>query len=147
MSVVAEPKGRPAPNPDLLGVAMAASRRAYAPYSRFYVGCAVQTESGAVYAGCNLENESFPAGLCAERAALAAAVAAEGPAPVVLRMLVYAEDAERKHTACAPCGMCRQVMIETAPDAAVGFFFDKDCAYVELNAPDLLPYAFKGHLR
>jgi|HubBroStandDraft_4_1064222.scaffolds.fasta_scaffold233498_1 cytidine deaminase len=146
MSVKAGSKNSPAPDPDLLAAAVAASQRAYAPYSRFYVGCAVRTASGVIYSGCNLENESFPAGVCAERAALAAAVVAEGPTPAVTKMLVYAEDSERKHTACAPCGVCRQVIIETAANARVAFFGD-GCDFIELEARDLLPHAFKGHLR
>jgi cytidine deaminase len=84
--------------------------RAYAPYSSFRVGAAVLA-NGRVFAGCNVENASFPAGICAERNAMAAAVAAGcrdleavlvlGPKPV------------------APCGMCRQALVEFNPRAAV----------------------------
>jgi len=84
--------------------------RAYAPYSSFRVGAAVLA-NGRVFAGCNVENASVPAGICAERNAMAAAVAAGcrdleavlvlGPKPV------------------APCGMCRQALVEFNPRAAV----------------------------
>ena len=95
---------------ELLNTALIAREAAYAPYSGFYVGAALLTENGNVYSGCNIENASFSATLCAERAAFAAAIGA----------------GERKFAAIAicggkgrfadettpPCGVCRQVMAE-----------------------------------
>lgn len=78
-------------------------QNAHAPYSRFFVGAALQA-GGRVFVGCNVENASYPVGLCAERAALAAAIAAGCRD---LEALVIA--AERPIT---PCGMCRQALSE-----------------------------------
>src|SRR5262249_20118084 len=124
--VKAERTRESAPDRDLLDAAQAAARQAYAPYSRFRVGCAVRTASGAVYTGCNVENASYPAGLCAERNALAAAIAAEGPTASVERILIYAIGPDDQHTACTPCGLCRQVIYEIAPNALVGMFTGAD---------------------
>jgi cytidine deaminase len=146
MSVAGEGNVQPTPDPELLRAAKDASHRAYAPYSHFYVGCAVRSVSGAIYSGCNVENESFPAGVCAERAAVAAAIAREGPQPEIMDILVYALGSDRQHTACAPCGICRQVIYECAPRATVGFFI-ADGEYIEVGAVDLLPHAFRGHLK
>ena len=91
--------------------------RAYAPYSKFHVGCAVLTESGATYTGCNVENASYGLTICAERAAICAAVAAEGDAVRIRALAVL----NGNHAPCSPCGACRQVMFEFGPDAEVIF--------------------------
>jgi cytidine deaminase len=99
---------------DLFEAAQAAQRRAYAPYSRFLVGAAVRAPSGRVYAGCNVENASYPAGTCAEAGAIAAMVAA-GERRIVEALVIG--DGEALVT---PCGICRQRLREFgAPDAHV----------------------------
>jgi cytidine deaminase len=95
----------------LVEEARRAAARAYAPYSGFRVGAAVLAASGKVYTGCNVENSSFPVGLCAERNALAAAVAAGEREMRALAVAGAGETAETAGT-LAPCGMCLQFMSE-----------------------------------
>lgn len=144
MSGRMEDKATPAT--DLLHAATTAAYRAYAPYSKFRVGCAIRTASGGIYTGCNVENESYPAGFCAERAALAAAVCGEGPCPEIREIVVFALGSDDLHAPCSPCGICRQVIAEIAPDAIVGFF-SLPSLYLEMRPDELLPHSFKGQLK
>ena len=90
----------------LYAAAFTAMEHAYAPYSQFRVGAALRSPDGAVSVGCNVENSAFPAGICAERSALAAAVAAGHRA---FDLLVVVTEA-REPT--PPCGLCRQALVE-----------------------------------
>ena len=91
---------------DLLAAAIAARERAYAPYSKFAVGAAIRTQSGAIYTGCNVENASYPEGWCAETSAIAAMVAA-GEC-MIAEVVVCAES----DAPITPCGGCRQRLAE-----------------------------------
>lgn len=97
----------------LVSAAKAVRERAYAPYSKFRVGAAIETAHGNVFTGANVENASYGATICAERAAIFCMVAAGDRN--VTRVAVYAEGPEL----AMPCGMCRQVLVEHAPNADV----------------------------
>jgi cytidine deaminase len=99
--------------PDLSRLAEGVLENAYAPYSRFKVGVAIRTQGGGVFPGCNVENVSFPVGICAERAAIAAAVAAEGPSMRVATLVMTARNAGEP-APCTPCGACRQAWPNSA---------------------------------
>ena len=120
----------------LIAAAEAVMPRAYAPYSNFFVGAALLAQSGAIYTGCNVENASYGLTICAERNAIFAAVAAEGPA-FKLRAIAVTNKAG---VACSPCGACRQVIHEFGPDAVV--IFRGADGYLSATSKDLLPAGF-----
>lgn len=93
---------------DLFAAAAAARECAYAPYSGFAVGAAVRTESGAIFAGANVENAAYPVGTCAEAGAIAAMIAA-GHRRIVEALVIAGGD-----TVITPCGACRQRLSEFA---------------------------------
>lgn len=128
-------------DPVLVEAARAVAQRAYAPYSNFHVGCALRTASGRLYAACNVENSAYPLSGCAERYALAAAVAAEGADVEVVELLVLAFDAQGNQQEAAPCGGCRQQIFELGPRAQVGFVADG--AVRQLAIEELLPFGFR----
>jgi cytidine deaminase len=125
---------------DLLDAARRAFMNAYAPYSRFNVGVAVRTPSG-IYAGCNVENASYPNGTCAEAGALAAMCAAGERR--VLEVLVVAESPEP----VPPCGGCRQRLAEFAGQEVTVILAGPEGERARTTVGALLPGAFgRGHL-
>ena len=115
--------------------AAAAMSQAYAPYSGFRVGAALLGADGSVSEGCNVENASYPAGLCAERAAVAAAVS-RGVRDFVAIVICTEADVPTP-----PCGICRQVLMEFAPQLAV-LSVTRGGAVAQWSISDLLPQAF-----
>jgi cytidine deaminase len=110
--------------------------RAYAPYSNFHVGAALLTEAGQTFSGCNVENASYGITICAERSAISAAVAAEGPGMKIRAVAVL----NGNNVPCSPCGACRQAIFEFGPSAAV--IYQGQGALAEATAEQLLPAGF-----
>ena len=94
----------------LLALAREAAAKAYAPYSNFHVGCAIESVDGEVVTGANMENACYRLGLCAEQSALTAAQHKFGLDKVARMAVVGGTDA----TVCTPCGGCRQAILEAA---------------------------------
>jgi cytidine deaminase len=127
---------------ELFDAAIAAKAVAYAPYSNFPVGAAVRATSGAVYAGCNVENAAYPQGWCAEASAIAAMVSA-GEREIVEVLTVC--DGELLGTCC---GGCRQKLREFAPVTAPIYACGPEGIRATFTLEDLLPHSFgPEHLR
>ena len=120
---------------ELKAAAAAMLDRAYVPYSRFPVGAALECADGAVFTGCNVENAAYSPGCCAERTAVVKAVS-EGHRR--FRRIVITADSDRF---CAPCGVCRQVLREFAPELQV-LLLNRKGEVMELTLSQLLPYSF-----
>jgi len=114
-----------------------ARERAYAPYSKFKVGAALQAKTGEIYAGCNIESSSYGLTICAERVALFKAIS-EGVRDFI-RIVVTADTKEF----CPPCGACRQVLADFAPELKV-ILLSSSGKTKETTIAELLPEAF-GH--
>jgi len=124
------------PDPELLALARAAARNAYAPYSSFPVGAALRTTDGRRYAGANVENAAYPQGQCAEASALGAMVAGGGG--TVAEVVVVAPSREL----CTPCGGCRQRLREFTPPDAPIHLADHVRVRATTSLAELLPLSF-----
>lgn len=118
----------------LISAARSAQARAYAPYSQFRVGAALEAADGTVFVGCNVENASYGLTICAERAAICAAVSAGAKR---FRRAVVVSDVDPP---AAPCGACRQVLAEFGLDLSIDGVGSKRTVNWRLS--DLLPAAF-----
>jgi cytidine deaminase len=118
----------------LISAARSVQARAYAPYSRFRVGAALESSDGTVFLGCNVENASYGLTICAERSAVFAAVSAGATR---FRRAVVVSDVDPP---AAPCGACRQVLAEFGLDLPIDGVGSK--ATVRWRLADLLPAAF-----
>lgn len=109
---------------------------AYAPYSQFQVGAAVLTQQGNIFTGCNVENVSYGLSICAERNAIAQAVATEGKAIEIVAIAI----ANSRQVPCSPCGACRQVIQEFGQQAVI--IFQGQTGWQSLTIKQLLPEGF-----
>lgn len=130
----------------LISGARNAAQHAYAPYSGSLVGAALRTARGAIYVGCNVENAAYPLTLCAERAAIAAAVLAEGRDCRIVEIAIHAEDTQGKMLSAAPCGGCRQCIHEMGAGTLV-HFATAEGTWQSLPIAALLPHAYRLHDR
>ena len=121
---------------ELIQRAFEMHRVSYVPYSRFPVGAAILTQDGRVFTGCNVENAAYGSTICAERTALVKAVS-EGRRDDFVRLAV----AGRSEDYCWPCGSCRQMLYEFAPDLTV-LVARGGGGFVTLPLRELLPHGF-----
>jgi cytidine deaminase len=120
----------------LIKKATDAKEMAYAPYSDFHVGAAVLTPSGRVFSGCNVENASYGATICAERAAIIKAVS-EGEKKISAIAII-----SDSNDLTFPCGICRQVIAEFADSQTKIICCDRNGNYIAYEIADILPNAF-----
>ena len=123
----------------LMEKAWEARSRAYAPYSGFAVGAALEAADGTVFTGCNVENLSFGLTVCAERVAVGAAVA--GGVRDFRRLAIVSDSRDP----VSPCGACRQVLVEFAPDLEI-ICENRAGAQFSALLSELLPRAKTGIL-
>lgn len=114
--------------------AIQASEKAYIPYSQYAVGALLRGTDGTIYTGCNVENASYPATICAERTALVKAVS-EGTRTFDLLIVATRNGGE-------PCGICRQMLSEFAPDMRVVIVTFEGDIVLDTTMDALLPNSF-----
>lgn len=124
---------------ELLEEAKKASENSYSPYSNFPVGACVLYESGKKYLGCNVENASYGLSICAERNAMASAIAS-GEETKIEYIAIYSPKQKR----CLPCGACRQWISEFAKNDEIKIILENDNQEpLVLSLKELFPYSFK----
>lgn len=121
---------------ELIEAALAARNNAYAPYSKFYVGAALETTEGEIFSGCNVENSSYGLSICAERHAIGNMVSAGFKQ---FKKIVVAAT-----PLASPCGACRQFIVEFGSDIeVVSFDAKKQSDIMRWNICDLIPSHFR----
>lgn len=129
-------------NEALIIEAKKAREHAYVPYSHFQVGAALVTKSGKIYHGCNIENAAYAPTNCAERTAFFRAVY-EGEREFEKIAIVGGKERSEADELCAPCGVCRQVMMEFCnPDTFQIILADGKDKCLQLTLKEMLPYGF-----
>lgn len=127
---------------ELLAEAKKARLQAYTPYSHFKVGAALLTKDGKLYRGCNIENASYTPTNCAERTAFFKAVS-EGERAFSKIAIAGGAESENGDEFCAPCGVCRQVMLEFCdPEEFEIILSDGPDAYKVMKLKEMMPYGF-----
>ena len=129
-------------NAELIAEAKRARLHAYTPYSHFQVGAALETKVGKIYHGCNIENAAYGPTNCAERTAFFKAVY-EGEREFTRIAIVGGAEGQEANAACAPCGVCRQVMREfCTPDSFEIVLDDGKGGELVYTLEQLLPESF-----
>jgi len=123
---------------ELVARAMEAKEQASAPYSGFAVGAALLAADGTIYTGCNVESSSYGLSICAERVALAKAISEGRREFVALAIVTEVEDF------CPPCGACRQLLWDYAPDLQL-IVATRSWRRRHYRLRDLFPEAFDNH--
>ena len=133
---------------ELIQEAKKARERAYTPYSNFQVGAALLTKSGKIYHGCNIENAGYTPTNCAERTAFFRAVY-DGEREFEKIAVVGGPKGEEADTLCAPCGVCRQVMMEFCDPETFQIILATDVEHYDIyTLKELLPLGFgPGNLK
>lgn len=121
---------------EMVRMALKAQQHAYVPYSNFHVGAAVLADNQRIYTGCNIENSSFGATICAERTAIGKAIS-DGASRILA--VAISSDSEEP---TVPCGICRQVMSEFCAGDMPLYLSNKDGEYKEYSFDNLLPNRF-----
>ncbi|MBR5102674.1 MAG: cytidine deaminase [Muribaculaceae bacterium] len=130
---------------NLVDLAKEATKASYAPYSKFNVGAALLLENGVIIKGANQENAAFPAGICAERSACFNAGANYPGVAIVKIAITAAQDGEIVTDPCAPCGVCRQSLLEFETHAGKPMevlLVGRDAIYHLESVKSLLPLSF-----
>ncbi len=122
---------------NLLEKAKEASKNAYAPYSKFLVGACALAKNGKTYVGCNIENASYGLTICAERNAIANAIAHGEKS--LLAVAIYSPNTNN----CTPCGACRQTIFEFQGNEEIEIILQNNDGYKVYKINELLPEGFK----
>lgn len=125
---------------ELIALAMEARKKAYAPYSDFLVGCALESEDGTVYTGCNIENSAYTPSNCAERTAFFTAVS-QGVRRFS-KIAIVGGKRDHELDFCSPCGVCRQVMTEFCDDTFEIIMAKNEQDYKKMTLGEMLPFHF-----
>ena len=129
-------KSTPSTLDRLLQKAIGVREHAYAPYSKYRVGAAIMTKSGAVFVGCNVENATYGATICAERGAIIQMIAAGEREPIAAAVATA--------DGASPCGICRQVFAEFTSNMPIVLVNLNDEIGTIVELAELLPLAFRG---
>lgn len=121
---------------ELVSLALKARENAYVPYSGFHVGAALLADNGKIYTGCNIENASYGATICAERTAVVKAVS-DGAKEIIA--IAVSSDS---NDATMPCGVCRQVISEFCTQDMPLFLSNRNGQFETYSFNEILPHAF-----
>jgi len=123
-------------DPELYSEAEDAMQCSYSPYSKFKVGAALRDSDGRIFSGCNVENASYPASVCAETNTICSMIAGGGKKISALALCSSGEDL------CPPCGICRQVINEFASHDTPVYLFVPGKTQKKYTLAELLPHSF-----